>query len=72
VSCLGQVLEDKLIGSSDEDLNILLDRSAAAFAREKGWSAGLGKAGAEGRAEKIKKGEKTAFEASNLYFLCGH
>lgn len=48
-------------GDSDADLDILLDRSAAAFAREKGWSAGLGKAGEE-RAERIKKGEKTAFE----------
>ncbi|WWD22255.1 hypothetical protein CI109_106746 [Kwoniella shandongensis] len=47
---------------SNEDLDILLDRSPAAFAREKGWSAGLGKAGAHGRDEKIKKGEKTAFE----------
>ncbi|WVQ80990.1 hypothetical protein IAT38_003097 [Cryptococcus sp. DSM 104549] len=47
---------------SDQDLDILLDRSPAAFAREKGWSAGLGKAGSGGRDEKIKKGEKTAFE----------
>ncbi|KAK8845307.1 hypothetical protein IAR55_006020 [Kwoniella newhampshirensis] len=47
---------------SDGDLEILLDRSPAAFAREKGWSAGLGKAGAKGREEQIKKGEKTAFE----------
>ncbi|WVR03323.1 hypothetical protein IAU60_000314 [Kwoniella sp. DSM 27419] len=47
---------------SDQDLDILLDRSTAAFAREKGWSAGLGKAGAEGRQERLKKGEKTAFE----------
>lgn len=46
----------------DEDLEILLDRSPAAFAREKGWSAGLGQPGNEGRAERIKKGEKTAFE----------
>ncbi|OCF33191.1 helicase [Kwoniella heveanensis BCC8398] len=52
--------DDKII--SDTDLDILLDRSPAAFAREKGWSAGLGKAGAEGRAEQLKKGEKTAFE----------
>ncbi|WVF66274.1 hypothetical protein IAT40_001014 [Kwoniella sp. CBS 6097] len=52
--------DDQII--SDRDLDILLDRSPAAFAREKGWSAGLGKAGAEGRAEQIKKGEKTAFE----------
>ncbi|KAK4689103.1 ATP-dependent DNA helicase, partial [Tremellales sp. Uapishka_1] len=47
---------------SDVDLDILLDRSPAAFAREKGWSAGLGKTGAIGRDEQIKKGEKTAFE----------
>jgi ATP-dependent DNA helicase len=41
-----------------------LDRSPAAFARQKGWSAGLGKSGDKGRAEQIKKGEKTAFEVS--------
>ena len=51
--------------NSDADLNILLDRSAAAFAREKGWSAGLDKAGAQ-RAEQIKKGEKTAFEVGSF------
>lgn len=45
---------------SDEDLEVLLDRSKEAFAREKGWSAGLGKGGK--RAEQIKKGERTAFE----------
>jgi len=39
-----------------------LDRSPAAFAREKGWSAGLGKVGVEEREERLKKGEKTAFE----------
>ncbi|RXK37295.1 helicase [Tremella mesenterica] len=50
--------DDKII--SDEDLDILLDRSAAAFAREKGWSAGLGQG--DKRAEQIKKGERTAFE----------
>lgn len=47
---------------SDADLDILLDRSPAAYAREKGWSAGLGKVGVKGRDEQIKKGEKTAFE----------
>ncbi|KGB77139.2 helicase [Cryptococcus deuterogattii R265] len=52
--------DDQII--SDADLEILLDRSAAAFARQKGWSAGLGKAGAHGRAEQLKKGEKTTFE----------
>ena len=47
---------------SDADLDILLDRSPAAFAREKGWSAGLvGGTGAK-RAEQISKGERTAFE----------
>jgi hypothetical protein len=49
---------DKII--SDEDLEVLLDRSPEAFAREKGWSAGLGQGGK--RAEQIKKGERTAFE----------
>lgn len=38
--------------NSDEDLDQLLDRSPAAFAREKGWSAALGGA----------KGKKSAFE----------
>ncbi|WVQ76464.1 hypothetical protein IAR50_006132 [Cryptococcus sp. DSM 104548] len=54
--------DDQII--SDADLDILLDRSPAAFAREKGWSAGLGsgKAGAGGKAEQLKKGEKTLFE----------
>ncbi|TYJ55066.1 hypothetical protein B9479_004290 [Cryptococcus floricola] len=52
--------DDQVI--SDADLDILLDRSPAAFAREKGWSAGLGKTGADGRAEQLKKGEKTLFE----------
>ena len=51
---------------SDADLNILLDRSPAAFARERGWSAGLGRVGVKGRAEQIKKGEKTAFEVSQI------
>lgn len=48
---------------SDQDLEILLDRSKEAMARKVGWSAGLakGKAGAEQR----KKGEKTAFEVSS-------
>jgi ATP-dependent DNA helicase len=52
----------KKLMCSDADLEILLDRSPAAFAREKGWSAGLGKVGVKGRDEQIKKGEKTAFE----------
>nr|XP_019048526.1 helicase [Kwoniella bestiolae CBS 10118]OCF27456.1 helicase [Kwoniella bestiolae CBS 10118] len=51
--------DDKII--SDADLDILLDRSPAAFARQKGWSAGLGKSGADRKAQ-IEKGEKTAFE----------
>ncbi|WRT63465.1 uncharacterized protein IL334_000370 [Kwoniella shivajii] len=51
--------DDKII--SDSDLDILLDRSPAAYARQKGWSAGLGKGGAD-RKDQIKKGEKTAFE----------
>nr|XP_019014337.1 helicase [Kwoniella pini CBS 10737]OCF53118.1 helicase [Kwoniella pini CBS 10737] len=51
--------DDKII--SDADLDILLDRSPAAFARQKGWSAGLGKSGAD-RKVQISKGEKTAFE----------
>jgi len=46
----------------DADLEMLLDRSPAAFAREKGWGAGLSKVGMHGRDEQIKKGEKTAFE----------
>ncbi|KAJ9095973.1 hypothetical protein QFC21_005335 [Naganishia friedmannii] len=54
--------DDKVI--SDEDLEILLDRSPAALAREKGWSAGMGAKGQtdEHIKEKINKGEKTAFE----------
>nr|XP_018266547.1 helicase [Kwoniella dejecticola CBS 10117]OBR88705.1 helicase [Kwoniella dejecticola CBS 10117] len=51
--------DDKII--SDADLDILLDRSPAAFARQKGWSAGLGKTGADRKAQ-MKQGEKTAFE----------
>ncbi|WVQ64621.1 uncharacterized protein L199_002788 [Kwoniella botswanensis] len=51
--------DDKII--SDADLDILLDRSPAAFARQKGWSAGLGKSGADRKAQ-IQKGERTAFE----------
>lgn len=47
---------------SDADLDILLDRSPAAFAREKGWRAGLGDIGVHGREEQLKKGERTAFE----------
>jgi ATP-dependent DNA helicase len=57
--------EADAVDGSDQDLDILLDRSPAAFAREKGWSAGLGKGG-NGRAEQIKKGEKTAFEVSEF------
>jgi ATP-dependent DNA helicase len=49
---------------SDADLEVLLDRSPEAYAREKGWSAGLGKGGS--RAEQIKKGERTAFEVSHI------
>lgn len=48
---------------SDQDLEVLLDRSPEAFAREKGWSAGLGQGGK--RADQIKKGERTAFEVSH-------
>lgn len=62
--------DDRII--SDEDLEMLLDRSPAAFAREKGWKAGLGKG--DNRAEQIKKGEKTAFEVgccfSCFFSLC--
>jgi ATP-dependent DNA helicase len=50
---------------SDGDLEVLLDRSPEAYAREKGWSAGLGKGGS--RAEQIKKGERTAFEVCPLW-----
>ena len=55
---------------SDEDLEVLLDRSPEAYAREKGWSAGLGKGGE--RAEQIKKGERTAFEVSPFPTLPFH
>jgi len=55
---------------SDEDLEVLLDRSPEAYAREKGWSAGLGKGGE--RAEQIKKGERTAFEVSPCPFPSLH
>ena len=61
--------DDKII--SDADLEVLLDRSPAAFAREKGWKAGLGQ-GDKDRGEQIKKGEKTAFEVSRRCFrVCG-
>lgn len=52
--------DDKII--SDGDLDLLLDRSPEAFAREKGWAAGLGKVGAAGREAQLAKGERTAFE----------
>ena len=52
---------------SDGDLEVLLDRSPEAYAREKGWSAGLGQGGE--RAEQIKKGERTAFEVSQCLSL---
>jgi ATP-dependent DNA helicase len=44
---------------SDEDLDVLLDRSPEAYGREKGWSKGLGGGGL-----KLAKGDKTAFEVS--------
>jgi hypothetical protein len=49
---------------SDEDLDILLDRSPEAFAREQGWTAGLAAKGLtdEHTKDKISKGDKTAFE----------
>ncbi|WVO17665.1 hypothetical protein L204_105362 [Cryptococcus depauperatus] len=53
--------DDQII--SDQDLEILLDRSPAAFARQKGWSAGLAStASSDVRSEQLKKGEKTRFE----------
>ncbi|KAJ9098069.1 hypothetical protein QFC19_006504 [Naganishia cerealis] len=54
--------DDRVI--SDEDLEILLDRSPEALAREKGWSAGMGAKGStdQDTEEKVKKGDKTAFE----------
>jgi ATP-dependent DNA helicase len=51
---------DKII--SDADLEVLLDRSPEAYAREKGWAAGLGKVGQKGREAQLAKGERTAFE----------
>lgn len=53
---------------SDEDLDILLDRSPEAFAREQGWSAGLAAKGLtdEHTKDKISKGDKTAFEVCTL------
>ncbi|GMK58238.1 hypothetical protein CspeluHIS016_0502700 [Cutaneotrichosporon spelunceum] len=51
---------DKII--SDADLEMLLDRSPEAYARHKGWAAGLGKVGQKGREEQLAKGERTAFE----------
>lgn len=47
---------------SDADLEVLLDRSPEAFARKKGWAAGLAKAGTKARQDKLAKGERTAFE----------
>lgn len=52
--------DDQII--SDADLEMLLDRSPAAYAREKGWAAGLGKVGEKGRKAQLAKGERTAFE----------
>ncbi|BEI90220.1 uncharacterized protein CcaverHIS019_0302900 [Cutaneotrichosporon cavernicola] len=51
---------DKII--SDADLEVLLDRSPEAYARQKGWAAGLGKVGQKGREAQLAKGERTAFE----------
>ncbi|KLT40740.1 hypothetical protein CC85DRAFT_287144 [Cutaneotrichosporon oleaginosum] len=51
---------DKII--SDADLEMLLDRSPEAYARQKGWAAGLGKVGQRGREAQLAKGERTAFE----------
>ena len=47
---------------SDQDLDILLDRSPEAMARKQGWSAGLGRVGYKCRQDQLNKGEKTAFE----------
>jgi len=47
---------------SDEDLNMLLDRSPAAYAREQGWSAGLLGQSSESKELKKNKGDRTAFE----------
>lgn len=47
---------------SDADLEVLLDRSPEAFARKKGWAAGLAKMGKKAREAKLAKGERTAFE----------
>lgn len=47
---------------SDADLEVLLDRSPEAFARKKGWAAGLAKKGTKAREAKLAKGERTAFE----------
>lgn len=53
--------DDKII--SDEDLEILLDRSQQAYAREQGWKAGVTKGDTDKKSkDKLKKGEKTAFE----------
>lgn len=51
---------DKII--SDADLEMLLDRSPEAYARQKGWAAGLGKVGQKDRETQLAKGERTAFE----------
>lgn len=50
--------------NSDEDLEMLLDRSPEAFAREQGWAAGLGGQSAEAKQEKKHQGDRTAFEVS--------
>lgn len=52
--------DDQII--SDADLETLLDRSPEAYARAKGWAAGLAKVGDKGREAKLAKGERTAFE----------
>jgi len=48
---------------SDEDLDMLLDRSPAAYAREQGWSAGLlGQSSEAAKQDKKTRGDRTAFE----------
>jgi hypothetical protein len=59
--------------NSDEDLDILLDRSPEAYAREQGWSAGIGAKGQteEHTKDKINKGDKTAFEVRDYRLSFG-